>query len=38
MILKENVSFTKKECESIISYNETDITNWMMGDRKYKRS
>ena len=35
MILKENVSFTKKECESIISYNETDITNWMMGDRKY---
>ena len=35
MILKENVSFTKKECESIISFNETDITNWMMGDRKY---
>ena len=35
MIVIENVLFTKKECESIISYNETDITNWMMGDRKY---
>lgn len=35
MIVIENVSFTKKECESIISFNETDITNWMMGDRKY---
>jgi hypothetical protein len=35
MILKEKILFTKKECESIISYNETVITNWMMGDRKY---
>ena len=35
MMLKENVLFTKKECESIISYNETDITNWKMHDRKY---
>jgi hypothetical protein len=35
MLLKEEILFTKKECESIISYNETVITNWMMGDRKY---
>jgi hypothetical protein len=35
MILKEKILFTKEECESIISYNETDITNWRMGDRKY---
>ena len=35
MILKENVLFTRKECESIISYNDTHITNWIMGDRKY---
>ena len=35
MILKEKTLFSKKECESIISYNETYITNWRMGDRKY---
>jgi hypothetical protein len=35
MILKEKILFSKKECESIISYNETHITNWRMGDRKY---
>ena len=35
MILKENILFSKEECESIILYNETDITNWVMGDRKY---
>jgi hypothetical protein len=35
MILKEKILFSKEECEFIISYNETDITNWMMGDRKY---
>ena len=35
MILKENKLFNKKECESIISYNDTHITNWIMGDRKY---
>jgi hypothetical protein len=35
MIIKENILFSKEECESIISYNETHITNWRMGDRKY---
>ena len=35
MILKEKILFSKQECESIISYNETHITNWLMGDRKY---
>lgn len=36
MILKEKILFSKEECKSIISYNETDITNWRMGDRNYK--
>ena len=36
MILKEKILFSKKECESIISYNDTCLgTNWIMGDRKY---
>ena len=35
MILKEKILFSKEECESIISYNDTYITNWLMGDRKY---
>lgn len=35
MIINQNISFTKEECESIISNNETYITNWRMGDRKY---
>jgi len=35
MIINQNISFTKEECESIISYNNTDITNWRIGDRKY---
>ena len=35
MILKEKILFSKEECESIISYNKTNITNWIMGDRKY---
>lgn len=35
MIINQNISFTKEECESIISYNNTYITNWNMGDRKY---
>jgi len=35
MIINQNVSFTKEECESIISYNCERITNWRMGDRKY---
>ena len=35
MIINQNISFTKEECESIISHNETYITNWRMGDRKY---
>ena len=35
MILKEKILFSKEECEFIISHNETHITNWRMGDRKY---
>jgi hypothetical protein len=35
MILKQNVLFTKEECESIITYNNSNITNWEMVDRKY---
>lgn len=35
MILKQKILFNKEECESIISYNNTHITNWIMGDRKY---
>jgi len=35
MILKEKILFSKEECESIVSYNETHITNWRMGDRNY---
>ena len=35
MIINQNITFTKEECESIISHNKTYITNWRMGDRKY---
>lgn len=35
MLLKQNLIFTKEECNSIISYNSKDITNWKMEDRKY---
>jgi len=35
MILKEKILFSKEECNSIMLYNETDITNWIVGDRKY---
>jgi hypothetical protein len=35
MILKEKILFSKEECESIVSYNNTHITNWLMSDRKY---
>ena len=35
MILKEKILFSKEECKSIIAYNNTHITNWIMGDRKY---
>ena len=35
MIINQNISFSKEECESIILYNDTHITNWRMGDRKY---
>ena len=35
MILKQKMLFSKEECESIISYNDTHITNWIMDDRKY---
>ena len=35
MILKEKILFSKEECESIMSFNDTHITNWGMRDRKY---
>ena len=35
MILKQKMLFSKEECESIISYNDTYITNWVMDNRKY---
>jgi hypothetical protein len=35
MILKEHILFTKEECETILSYNDTYITNWNKIDRKY---
>ena len=35
MIINQKILFTKEECESIISYNNTYITNWNMRDRKY---
>lgn len=35
MILKESILFTKEECESIITYSNSNITNWEMVDRKY---
>jgi hypothetical protein len=35
MILQEKILFSKEQCESIISHNNTYITNWIMGDRKY---
>jgi hypothetical protein len=35
MILQEKILFSKEECESIISYNNAHITNWIMNDRKY---
>ena len=38
MLLKEKTIFTKAECETILSYNNIDITDWEMPDRKYKSS
>ena len=35
MFLIQKILFNQQECESIISYNDTDITNWRLGDRKY---
>jgi hypothetical protein len=35
MVLQEKILFSREECESIILYNNTHITNWRMGDRKY---
>ena len=35
MILQEKILFSKEKCESIISYNDTHITSWIMSDRKY---
>ena len=34
-MIKQNKLFSKEECKSIISYNNTHVTNWIMGDRKY---
>ncbi len=34
-MIKQNKLFSKEECNSIMLYNETDITNWIVGDRKY---
>jgi hypothetical protein len=34
-MINQKILFSKEECESIISYNNTHITNWKMGDRKY---
>ncbi len=36
MLLKEQIVFTKEECEIILSYNITNTTNWQMLDRKYE--
>lgn len=35
MLLKEKILFTEEECETILSYNDTYITNWEKSDRKY---
>ena len=35
MILKQKILFSKEECQSILLYNETQITNWRKVDRKY---
>jgi hypothetical protein len=35
MLLKEKILFTKQECETILPYNDNDITNWKKHDRKY---
>jgi hypothetical protein len=35
MELKEKLLFTKEECNSIISHNNSNVTNWEMKDRKY---
>jgi len=34
-MINQKILFSKEECESIISYNDTHITNWKMRDRKY---
>lgn len=35
MLLREKILFTNEECEAILSYNDTYITNWKKSDRKY---
>lgn len=35
MILKEKISFSKEECQSIIFYGSNNITDWNTKDRKY---
>lgn len=34
-MINQSILFSKEECEFIISYGTTDITNWKLGDRKY---
>lgn len=36
MILREKILFSKEECETILSYRKTNVTNWKMKDRKYE--
>ena len=36
MILKEKILFNKEDCKLIISFGDTDVTNWRMTDRKYE--
>jgi hypothetical protein len=35
MIIKQKILFSKEECEFMISFNDTHITNWVMDDRNY---
>ena len=35
MLIKQKQLFNKEECDIILSYGTLDVTNWLMGDRKY---
>jgi hypothetical protein len=35
MILKEKILFSEGECKSIVSFKNTNVTNWKIKDRKY---